>query len=179
MAKKKPEPAPFVQPYKYPSPHIPMAAIRRFARRIAAKFQPEKIILFGSYAYGTPHNESDVDLLVVMPCRNGIDQALRIELEFEAPFSLDLVVRKPSQVTRGLKDNDSFIHEIIGHGKVLYEAVNLAVGAEGGRRHARHAGTVGLAEAAGQHRVLPRATMRRKVPQGAAARTGANGAEDT
>ena len=72
-----------------------MRAIRRFARRIAEKFQPEKIILFGSYAYGTPHNESDVDLLVIMPCRNTIDQAVRIDCALEAPFSLDLIVRTP------------------------------------------------------------------------------------
>jgi hypothetical protein len=54
----------YVQPYRYASPNIPLAAIRRFARRIAERFQPDKIVLFGSYAYGTPHNESDVDLLV-------------------------------------------------------------------------------------------------------------------
>ena len=59
----------YVQPYRYKSPDIPMSAIKRFARRIAAKFHPEKIILFGSYAYGTPHEESAVDLLVIMPCR--------------------------------------------------------------------------------------------------------------
>jgi hypothetical protein len=45
----------YVQPYRYASPNIPLAAIRRFARRIAERFQPEKIILFGSYAYGNPH----------------------------------------------------------------------------------------------------------------------------
>ena len=52
---------------RYHSPNIPMAAIRRFARQIAEKFDPEKIILFGSYAYGQPHEWSDVDILVVMP----------------------------------------------------------------------------------------------------------------
>jgi predicted nucleotidyltransferase len=43
-----------------------MRAIHAVAEQIAAKFQPEKIILFGSYAYGQPKAESDVDLLVVM-----------------------------------------------------------------------------------------------------------------
>ena len=55
-----------------------MSAIRRFAREVAQRFEPEKIILFGSHAYGTPHADSDVDILVVMPARNEIDQAVRI-----------------------------------------------------------------------------------------------------
>jgi predicted nucleotidyltransferase len=65
MAKKETTPG-YVQPYRYASPNIPLRAIRRFARRIAERFQPDMIILFGSYAYGKPHNESDVDLLVIM-----------------------------------------------------------------------------------------------------------------
>ena len=44
-----------------------MSAIRCFARAVAEKFQPEKIILFGSYAHGKPNEDSDVDILVVMP----------------------------------------------------------------------------------------------------------------
>ncbi len=41
MAKKRSTPAPYVQPYRYPSPNSPLSAIRRFARQIAVKFQPE------------------------------------------------------------------------------------------------------------------------------------------
>src|SRR3954463_3933058 len=110
MAKKETTPR-YVQPYRYASPNIPLTAIRRFARRIAERFQPDKIILFGSYAYGTPHEESDVDLLVIMPTRNAIDQSIRICLEFEQPFSLDLIVRTPGQIERGLKDDNWFIRE--------------------------------------------------------------------
>ncbi len=89
MAKQSSGPGPYVQRYRYPSPNIPMRAIRRFARQIAERFRPEKITLFGSYAYGTPHAESDVDLLVVMPAYNAIDQSIRITLAFDHPFSLD------------------------------------------------------------------------------------------
>jgi predicted nucleotidyltransferase len=67
VAKKQLSPVPYVQPYRYSSPNIPFSAIRRFARGIAARFPPQKIILFGSYAYGRPMTESDVDLLVIMP----------------------------------------------------------------------------------------------------------------
>src|SRR6266404_4317155 len=121
MAKKHAAPViPYVQPYRYPSPDIPLAAIRRFARQIAERFQPEKIILFGSYAYGKPHVESDVDLLVIMPAYNAVNQAIRIYLAFEPPFSLDLIVRTPRQIEIGLKDDDWFVRDIVEKGKVLY-----------------------------------------------------------
>src|ERR1700732_4656238 len=77
---------------------VPMRAIRRFARQVAERFHPEKIVLFGSYAYGTPHEDSDVDLLVVMPARNEIDTAIRIKTALLPPFPLDLLVRKPKEV---------------------------------------------------------------------------------
>src|SRR5471030_1398856 len=98
MTKNRAAPVPYVQPYRYPSPNIPLSAIRRFARRIAERFQPRKIILFGSYAYGKPHAESDVDLLVIMPASDVVNMAIRIDLQFERPFSLDLIVRTPKQM---------------------------------------------------------------------------------
>ncbi len=121
MTKKRPAPVAYVQP----SPNIPAAAIRRFARQIAERFHPEKIVLFGSYAYGTPHNESDVDLLVIMPCHNAIDQSVRITMALDHPFSLDLIVRTPKQIERGLKDHNWFLHEITTKGKVLYHASGI------------------------------------------------------
>jgi predicted nucleotidyltransferase len=130
-------PAPYVQPYRYPSPNIPMAAIRRFARQIAERFQPDKIILFGSYAYGTPHNESDVDLLVIMPAYDVVNQSIRIGNAVDWPFSLDLIVRTPKQIERGLDEDDSdwFLREVMEKGKVLYEASHGAVGSQGRRGH--------------------------------------------
>jgi len=50
--------------------------INILARRIADRFQPSKIILFGSYAYGEPKEDSDVDLLVVMPVRGAAIEKL-------------------------------------------------------------------------------------------------------
>src|SRR5216683_5076384 len=130
MAKHHSRPVRYVQPYRYPSPNIPLAAIRRFARRIAERFHPERIILFGSYAYGKPHEESDVDLLVIMRTKNAIDQSIRISLAFELEFSLDLIVRTPWQIERGLKDDNWFLREIIEKGKVLYEARDRQVGSQ-------------------------------------------------
>jgi predicted nucleotidyltransferase len=133
---KRAVPSAYRQPYRYASPNVPLSAIRRYARQLAERFHPEKIILFGSYAYGTPHEESDVDLLVIMPARNVIDQALRIDFAIEKPFSLDIHVRTPKQIERRLKaeDRDWFLYEVITKGKVLYEAPFRRVGTQSGRR---------------------------------------------
>src|ERR1700746_411496 len=101
-------PAPVAQPRYYRGANVPLALIRRFARRVAERFQPNKIILFGSYAYGTPHADSDVDILVVMPARNELDQAVRISLAVEAPFPLDIIVRTPKRLAWRLKEGDWF-----------------------------------------------------------------------
>src|SRR5438105_1501723 len=109
------------KPRWYRGADIPMAVIRRFARQVAERFQPEKIILCGSYAYGTPHQDSDVDILVVLPARNQLDQAVRIELACDPPFPLDLIVRTPKNMKWRLKEGESFLREIMARGKVLHE----------------------------------------------------------
>jgi len=134
MTLRRSAPIAYIQPYRYPSPDIPSSTIQRFARRIAERFQPEKIILFGSYAYGTPHAESDIDLLVVMPARNEISKSVRITLAFDPPFALDLIVRTPRHVERGLREGDSFLREVMERGKVLYEARRRRVDAQGRTR---------------------------------------------
>src|SRR5438132_8478608 len=105
----------------YRGKEVPRAAIRRFARQVAEQFHPDKIILFGSHAYGTPHADSDVDILVVMPCRNELDQALKIRLAVDYHFSLDLLVRTPKNLAWRLAEGDWFLREIVAKGKVLYE----------------------------------------------------------
>src|SRR5947209_17982150 len=107
-----------------------MRVIRRFARQVAERFRPEKIILVGSHAYGTPHDDSDVDILVVMPARNEIDQAVKIRLAVPAPFPMDLIVRTPKDLLWRLEEGDSFLREIVTRGKVLYEQADAGVGAE-------------------------------------------------
>ena len=66
---------------RYQSPNIPLSAIRRYVQQVVEKFQPEKVILFGSYARGDQREGSDVDLLVVMPAWNEISKATRISWE--------------------------------------------------------------------------------------------------
>ena len=92
-------------------------------RRIARELRPEKIILFGSYAYGNPTPDSDVDLLVVMKTK-----ALRKErfltvsrLLRPRPFAVDIIVKTPQEIRTAIKSGDFFIEEIYTQGKVLYE----------------------------------------------------------
>jgi uncharacterized protein len=111
-----------------------MREIRRFARQVAERFEPEKIVLFGSYASGTPHADSDVDILVIMPARNQIDQACRIDEAFDPPFPLDLLVRTPKSLAWRLAEGNSFLREVMAEGKVLYEKDNGRVGQQEGSR---------------------------------------------
>src|SRR5947209_2791449 len=84
----------------------PMRVIRDYASRVAERFLPDKIILFGSYAYGTPHEDSDVDILVIMPARNQLSQAVRIDRACEPDFPLDLIVRTPKTIRWRLEEGD-------------------------------------------------------------------------
>lgn len=113
---------------------VPMRVIRQFARQVAERFQPDKIILFGSHAYGTPHADSDVDILVIMPCRNQLDQAVKISLTVDPPFPLDIIVRKPHNLQWRLEEGESFHTEIVTRGKILYEEKHARVGAKSGGR---------------------------------------------
>ena len=100
--------------------------IRKFSDAVAREFRPEKIILFGSYAYGTPTENSDVDLLVIMPRTRlrGERMSLRIRLAVPRNFPLDLLVRTPADVSKRLRWGDCFLREIVEKGKVLYEAAD-------------------------------------------------------
>jgi predicted nucleotidyltransferase len=115
----------------YRGADIPMSVIRGYARKVAERFQPDKIILFGSHAYGQPHADSDVDLLVVMPARNELDQAFKIRLAVPVSFPMDLLVRTPKEMKWRLEEGESFLTEITSKGKILYEKDHRRMGAKG------------------------------------------------
>src|SRR5262245_14043083 len=92
---------------------ITRAAIVKLARQIAERFQPDKIILFGSHAYGKPHVDSDVDLLVVMPAKNMVNQAVKILKAVDYDFPLDLMVRTPEYLRWRLEEGDWFLREVV------------------------------------------------------------------
>jgi uncharacterized protein len=118
---------------RYRGANVPLRVIRRFARQVASQFRPDKIVLFGSHAYGAPDADSDVDILVVMPARNQHDQAVRIRLAIPAPFPMDLIVRTPKNLEWRLREGESFHTEIMTKGKILYEKSHPRVGAQSGK----------------------------------------------
>ena len=78
---------------------ISLSQIQTFSQHIVEKFQPERIILFGSYADGQPTKDSDVDLLVILPFEEmPVQKAIAIRQQVRAPFPLDLMARTPKQI---------------------------------------------------------------------------------
>jgi uncharacterized protein len=93
--------------------------------RIAAEFQPQRIILFGSYADGTQAEHSDLDLLIIMRyVGSGLRKAVEILDRVQPRVPVDLVVRTPEEVQRRIRENDFFLAEVLRRGRVLYEAPN-------------------------------------------------------
>ncbi len=95
--------------------------LEKLKENIIKKYKPEKIILFGSYAWGKPGPDSDVDLFVIKETENTRETAREIDGSiFPRPFPLDLIVYTAGQVDRRRKIGDPFIINILTKGKVLY-----------------------------------------------------------
>jgi predicted nucleotidyltransferase len=93
-------------------------------KRLVAELKPEKIILFGSYAYGNPTPDSDVDLLVVMKTRaKYIDRYIKVSnVLYPRDFPVDILVKTPKEIREEEKKKSNFfLREILTKGKVLYE----------------------------------------------------------
>ena len=112
------------------TPHmIARSQLSEWADRIARQFTPEKIILFGSHAYGDPDEDSDVDLLVVMPhSEPSVQVAADIRMMLPYDRAVDVMVRTPEQVRARLQMNDFFMQEVMSKGHVLYAAGDKRVG---------------------------------------------------
>lgn len=96
--------------------------IAELSDKIVREFQPERIILFGSYAHGQPRPDSDVDLLVVLPFEGkGFRKSLEILNRVSPEFSVDLLARRPEDTARRYAEGDPLIREALDRGKVLYE----------------------------------------------------------
>ena len=91
--------------------------------RIADEFQPERIILFGSYASGAARDDSDLDILVILRHgASGPKRAAEILRRLNPRIPVDLVVHTSEEIKSRLQANDFFLAEVLNHGQVLYEA---------------------------------------------------------
>ncbi|HCA67004.1 MAG: hypothetical protein UW39_C0005G0032 [Parcubacteria group bacterium GW2011_GWC2_44_17] len=97
--------------------------IKNITDKIAEEFDPLKIILFGSYGWGKPIEESDVDLFIIKETsdrRIDRERAVR-KIIFGVETPLDILVYTPEEVSRRLAFDDPFILEIVTKGKTLYK----------------------------------------------------------
>ncbi len=98
-------------------------ALPEAVHRIVTELHPEKVILFGSYAYGNPTPDSDVDLMVIMETKEkGNDRSWTVSrLLIPRQFPVDILVKTPAEIDSALSKGDFFIKEILTRGQVLYE----------------------------------------------------------
>ena len=102
---------------------VGMNQIEEFSRQIGRQFNAERVVLFGSYAQGIATDDSDVDLLVVVPFKGrSVDQSVAIRMKLRPRFPVDLLVRTPEKLRQRIEMGDDFMREILEEGKVVYEA---------------------------------------------------------
>lgn len=97
--------------------------LREITDKIVKKHQPEKIILFGSYAWGKPGPDSDIDLFIIKDTNNPRELARAIDRAiFPRQFPLDILVYTPSEVEKKIKEERNlFIEDIVKNGEIIYE----------------------------------------------------------
>lgn len=105
-------------------PKITESLLDEIAKKIVDHFHPVQIILFGSYAYGTPTTHSDLDLLVIMDTdlRSTACSAEIARLCRPKYVAMDIVVRTPEDIQARLQHFDPFLEQIFKHGRILYKS---------------------------------------------------------
>ncbi len=104
---------------------VAMNRIEAFGRRIGEEFGAERVILFGSYARGTPSPDSDVDLLIIGPfAGRSADTSVEIQMKLRPGFPVDLLVRTPEKIRERIAMGDTFMEDVLRQGRVLYEAAD-------------------------------------------------------
>lgn len=101
---------------------VPMEEIRKTGERIGREFMPEKVILFGSYADGSATEDSDVDILVILPFTGkNLDKSVEILTRIDPHFPADLLARRPEDAEHRYKMGDPLIRDALDRGVTLYE----------------------------------------------------------
>ena len=96
--------------------------LREIAQKVVRAFRPKNIILFGSYAYGKPTADSDLDLLIVMESRDRPAERVRkiSDLFDPRPLPMDFIVLTPDEIQHRLSGFDPFLEEVLEKGQSLY-----------------------------------------------------------
>jgi uncharacterized protein len=100
------------------------ALILEVTHRLVQEFNPENIFLFGSHVWGTPHADSDLDLLVIVPTSQ-ISSSKRSSIAYrclrDILYPLDILVKTRQEVEKFSQVPASLEHQILSKGKCLYE----------------------------------------------------------
>ncbi len=100
--------------------------ILQIVGKIVKEYQPEKVILFGSYAYGAPDRDSDIDLLIIKDTQERpIDRRVAVAKIVSDPkriIPIEPIVLTPKEIDERLRIGDQFIKQILQKGTVLYAA---------------------------------------------------------
>jgi len=96
--------------------------IENITRQIIDKYKPEKIILFGSAAWGEFTPDSDLDFLIIKKDTPylGRDRMLELYRLIEKKVAADFLIYRPEEIDEALKLGDPFLKVVMSEGKVLY-----------------------------------------------------------
>lgn len=102
-----------------------MHDIQAIVRQIVERFTPQKVVLFGSHAYGELSTNADVDLLVIKDTEETPPRfAAKIAAAIDHPFPIDIVVWRPAEFAASLARKGNFATQVALHGLTLYETGN-------------------------------------------------------
>ena len=97
--------------------------INEIVEKIASGYNPDKIILFGSYALGNPNENSDLDLFVIK--ESDLPRPKRVvkvrKMLFGSMVPMDIIVYTPEEIELAIENKFSFVYEVLNTGKILYE----------------------------------------------------------
>jgi len=100
--------------------------ISDIVKKIVSEYNPDKIILFGSYATGNPNEDSDLDLFVIketdLPRPQRTVQVRKMIYGSMVP--IDLIVYTPKEIDESRNNRFGFVYEVLNTGKILYERAN-------------------------------------------------------
>ncbi|MFQ5870258.1 MAG: nucleotidyltransferase domain-containing protein [Candidatus Zixiibacteriota bacterium] len=104
-------------------------AIERIVKRLITNYRPDRIILYGSFAYGKPSEDSDIDMLIIKNSKKRrLDRGVevrRIADDFAKNYAFSPIVLTPAELKRRIELGDDFVLEILDRGTTLYDRQGL------------------------------------------------------
>ncbi len=99
--------------------------LKEIIEKLKRKYKPIKVILFGSYAHGSPRDDSDIDLLILKKTNErSIERFVKVKKIIYNPerkIPISPLIYSPTELNKRLEMGDDFIKEILKKGRILYE----------------------------------------------------------